>query len=74
VGVILCPMFSSDVFSSHPQRLEHRIDRIGVESGLELGEQFAGDRRNILHAGHRQQQPLGSSVEGDLERSRLILD
>lgn len=43
----------SMLFSLHTQRLEHRIHRVGVEPSLELGEQLAGDRRDVLHACHR---------------------
>ena len=39
--------------SLHPKSLEHCIDWVGVEPGLELGEQLAGDRRNVLHTCHR---------------------
>ena len=36
----------------YAQRLEHRINGIGVETGLELSEQFTRNRRDILHTRH----------------------
>lgn len=58
----------------YTQRLEHCINRVGVEPGLELCEQLAGDRWDVLHACHRQQQAFGSGVEGDLQRLGEVLD
>ena len=37
----------------HPQRLERGVSGVGVEAGLEFGEQFAGDAGNVGYAGHR---------------------
>src|SRR5437867_2272034 len=38
--------------SLHSHRLEHRVHGVGVEAGLELGEQLAGYGRDVGHAGH----------------------
>ena len=51
----------------HAHCLEHGIHRISVEPRLELGEQLAGNRRDVLHARHRQKDAFGSGVEGDLQ-------
>ena len=64
IGIGLCYHNSSRL--PHPHRLEHRVHRVGVEAGLELGEQLAGDGRDVGHAGHRQQDTLPTGVEGDL--------
>jgi len=48
----------------HPQCLEHRISRIGLEARLELGEQRRGNRGDVLHARHCQQQTHCSSILG----------
>lgn len=60
--------------SLHPECLEHGVPRIGVEAGLELGEQLAGDSGDVGHAGHRQQDAPGAGIESHLERLCQILD
>ncbi len=65
-SAILIAFRSNEFLSTHPQRLEHRVCRVGVESRLELGEQLARNGRDVFHARHREQQPLSASVEGDL--------
>jgi hypothetical protein len=52
--------------SPHSQCLKYRIARVSIEPRLELGEQLARDRRDVLDARHRQQQTLGPRVECDL--------
>jgi hypothetical protein len=59
--------------SLHAQRLKHRIARIGVEAGLELGEELPWYGRDVADAGHRQEQALGTSICGDLEGLCKIL-
>ena len=44
----------SGLVSSYSQCLEHRIGRVSVEPRLELGEQLAGNGRDVLDARHRQ--------------------
>ena len=39
-SAILIASRSNEFLSTHPQRLEHRVCCIGVESRLELGEQL----------------------------------
>jgi hypothetical protein len=51
----------------HPQRLENRIHRIRVEARLELREQLPWHRRDVRHARHRQQDPLGAGIERHLQ-------
>jgi hypothetical protein len=53
--------------SPHSQRLKYRIGGICVEPRLELGEQLAWNGRDVLDACHRQQEPFGPGVEGDLQ-------
>jgi len=38
----------------HAQRFEDRIGGVGIKARLELGEQLAGDGRQVADAGHRQ--------------------
>ena len=52
--------------SPYSKGLKYRIGRISVEPRLELGEQLAGNGRDVLDARHRQQEPFGPGVEGDL--------
>src|SRR5262249_1188777 len=60
--------------SLHSQRLEHRVNWVGVKACLKLGEQLARYRRNVLHARHRQKQALGTGVEGNLQGFSQILN
>ena len=60
-------LISEAMTSIHPQRLEHGIHRIGIEAGLELGEQFAGDAGDVGDAAHGQQDAFGAGVEGYLQ-------
>ena len=67
--------YSDELLASlHAQGFKHGVHGVGVEVGLELCEQLAGDRRDVLHARHRQQDSLGTGVEGDLERLGQVLD
>lgn len=57
---------------SHP--LEHGVDGVGIEAGLELREEFAGDRRDVADAGHWKQDPFASGVFGDLHGLGKVFD
>ena len=60
--------------SSNPKSLKNRISGVRVEPGLEFCEQFARDRRDVLHTGHGQQDALGAGVERHLQGFGEILD
>lgn len=40
---------------------------VGVEVGLELREEFAGDGSDVVDAGHGQEETLRARVEGNLQ-------
>lgn len=59
--------------SLHPEPVEHRISRAGVETGLEFGEQFSWYGGNITHARHGEKHALGTRIEGALLRSKKVV-
>lgn len=58
----------------HSQPLEHCVDGVGVETGLELREEFAGDGGDVADAGHWKQDPFASGVFGDLHGLGKVFD
>ena len=59
--------------SLHSQRLKRRISRVGVETGLKLGEQFSGDGRDVADAGHGEQDAFGTGIKRQKGQGSIVL-
>jgi hypothetical protein len=58
---------------SDAKGLKHRIPGVRIEPSLEFREKLTGNRRDVFHAGHRQQNALGAGVKSHLKGFRQVL-